>query len=327
MNTVSRKVPRRIWLMTALALACSMVNVASGAEYPKPTEGDYVIKDFHFHSGETMPELKIHYRTLGQPRHDQQDVVHNAVLIMHGTTGSGKQFLVDEFAGELFGPGQLLDAERFYIVLPDDIGHGASSKPSDGEHAKFPQYGYADMVEAEHRLVTEGLKVNHLRLVMGTSMGGMHTWLWGEQYPNDMDALMPLASLPAQIGGRNRMWRRIISEMTRSDPEWKDGEYAAQPRSLHSAAEVMFFMSSNPLARYKQSPTPAQADKLLDDYAAAFVKTHDANDVLYAIESSSDYDPVPGLGKIRRTAFGNKFRRRSDQPSGLGHSQARNPAR
>ncbi len=170
---------------------------------------------------------------------------------MHGTTGSGKQFDVEGFAGELFGKGQLLDAEKYYIIMPDDIGHGESSKPSDGLHAKFPNYRYADMIDAEYKLVTDGLKVNHLRLVMGTSMGGMHTWLWGETYPDFMDALMPLASLPEQISGRNRMWRQMASDAIRLDPEWKDGEYTSQPRGLHLLAEVMYFMGDNPARRYR----------------------------------------------------------------------------
>ncbi len=185
---------------------------AVAADLPVPTQGDYVIKDFHFASGQTLPELKIHYRTLGTPQRDAKGVVRNAVLIMHGTTGSGSQFMGDVFAGELFGPGQPLDVAKFYVILPDDIGHGESSRPSEGLHAKFPNYQYADMVDAEHRLVVDGLHVNHLRLVMGTSMGGMHVWMWGEAYPDMMDALMPLASLPAPVGGRNRVWRRMVSE-------------------------------------------------------------------------------------------------------------------
>ena len=267
--------------------------------YPQPVEGDYVIRDYRFRSGETLPELRIHYRTLGEPVRDDKGVVHNAVLILHGTTGSGDQFSRPEFADELFAKGQPLDADRYYIILPDDIGHGKSSKPSDALHAQFPHYGYLDMIDAEYKLVADGLKVNHLRLVMGTSMGGMHTWLWGEKYPDFMDALMPLASLPAQISGRNRMWRKMISEAIRTDPQWNQGEYAAQPRGLRFAAEMLFFMSSNPLLRYQEAPTARQADKILDDYAAKAMKTMDANDVLYAVESSGDYDPGPALESIQ----------------------------
>jgi homoserine O-acetyltransferase len=265
----------------------------------QPAQGDYVIRDFRFASGETLPELRIHYRTYGQPQRDGQGVVRNAVLIMHGTGGSGAQFIGKGFAGELFGPGQLLDASRYYIILPDDIGHGQSSKPSNGLRAKFPRYGYHDMIEAEHRLVTEGLGVNHLRLVMGTSMGGMHTWMWGEQYPDFMDALMPLASVPSQIAGRNRVWRRIAIDAIRQDPEWKGGDYATEPQGLRTAAQMLWLVGSNPVLRYRQAPTLAESDKEIDAYVANYVRTNDANDTLYALESSRDYDPAPALEKIK----------------------------
>jgi homoserine O-acetyltransferase len=218
---------------------------------------------------------------------------------MHGTGGSGAQFMRSEFGGVLFGPGALLDATRYFIILPDDIGHGQSSKPSDGLRAKFPRYGYLDMVEAEYRLVTDGLGVNHLRLVMGTSMGGMHTWLWGEQYPEFMDALMPLASLPTQVSGRNRVWRRTIIDAIRNDPAWLSGNYSTQPPSLRTAEEILYLMSSNPVIRQRELPTRALADTGLDQAMASSLKTADANDVLYQIESSYDYDPGPGLEKIR----------------------------
>ncbi len=238
---------------------------AVAADLPVPTQGDYVIKDFHFASGQTLPELKIHYRTLGTPQRDAKGVVRNAVLIMHGTTGSGAQFMGDIFAGELFGPGQPLDVAKFYVILPDDIGHGESSRPSEGLHAKFPNYQYADMVDAEHRLVVDGLHVNHLRLVMGTSMGGMHVWMWGEAYPDMMDALMPLASLPAPVGGRNRVWRRMVSEAIRGDDAWDGGDYKTQPPSLRTAIGMLFFVSDNPKRRSDAFPTDAAADKALDD--------------------------------------------------------------
>ncbi len=226
-------------------------------------------------------------------------MVRNAVLIMHGTGGAGTQFIRPEFAGELFGAGGLLDATRFYLILPDDIGHGGSSKPSDGLRAKFPAYRYADMVDAEYRLVTEGLGVNHLRLVMGTSMGGMHTWMWGERYPAFMDALMPLASLPTQISGRNRVWRRLISDAIRGDPAWDGGNYRVQPPSLRVAEEMLYFMGSNAVLRQAAMPTRKQADEVLDAAIAAGLQSDDANDVLYQLESSSDYDPGPGLEKIQ----------------------------
>ncbi len=272
---------------------------AFAADYPAPTEGDYTIRDFKFTSGETLPELRLHYRTLGKPEKDVQGKTTNAVLIMHGTTGSGAQFIRPEFAGELFGKDQPLDATKFFIVLPDGIGHGKSSKPSDGMHAKFPRYGYLDMVEADYRLLTDGLGVNHARLVMGTSMGGMHTWLWGELHPDFMDALMPLASLPTQISGRNRAWRRTVIDAIRNDPAWNGGDYKTQPPSLLTAAEMLWFMSSNPVLRQKEGPTLAKTDELLDKFVQQILKTDDANDVLYAVEASRDYDPGPNFEKIR----------------------------
>jgi len=281
-----------------LTLACAGVSAAQ-VPAPAPAEGDFVLRDFAFHSGEKLPELRLHYRTLGKPERDAQGVVRNAVLVLHGTTGSGANFLGPEFAGELFRPGGLLDAQSHFLVLPDGIGHGKSSKPSDGPHAKFPRYGYLDMVEAQYRLLIEGLKVNHLRLVMGTSMGGMHTWLWGEQHPEYMDALMPLASLPTQISGRNRVWRRMAIDAIRGDPEWRGGEYTTQPPSLRVVEELLFFMGSNPVLRQKQMPTLAESDKLLDATIEKALKTADANDVLYAVEASYDYDPGPDLEKIR----------------------------
>ena len=285
-------------------ICLSLITVAgtlAAADYPTPTEGDYTIHNFKFASGETLPELRIHYRTLGKIDKDAQGKTRNAVLIMHGTTGSGAQFIRPEFAGKLFGKDQPLDATKFLIVLPDGIGHGKSSRPSDGLHAKFPHYGYIDMVVAQYRLLTEGLGVNHARLVMGTSMGGMHTWLWGESHPEFMDALMPLASLPTQISGRNRAWRRIIIDAIRNDPSWNSSEYpanAGQPPSLRTAAEMLWFMSSNPVLRQKEAPTLAKTDEALDKFVNDYLKTGDANDVLYALEASHDYDPGPNLEKI-----------------------------
>ena len=277
----------------------SIAHYAFAADYPTPTEGDYTIRDFKFQSGETLPELRIHYRTLGKPEKDAEGKTTNAVLVMHGTTGSGAQFIRPEFAGELFGKDQPLDATKFFIVLPDGIGHGKSSKPSDGMHAKFPRYGYLDMVEAQYRLLTEGLGVNHARLVMGTSMGGMHSWLWGELHPDFMDALMPLASLPTQISGRNRAWRRMVIDAIRNDPAWDGGEYKTQPPSLRTAAEMLWLMSSNPVLRQKDAPTLAKTDEVLDKFVDQIVKSDDANDVLYALEASHDYDPGPSLEKIQ----------------------------
>ena len=267
--------------------------------YQPPAEGEVFLKDFRFATGEVLPQLRIHYRTFGQPARDANGEVTNAVLVLHGTTGSGAQFVRVEFAGELFEPGQPLDATRFFIVLPDGIGHGKSSKPSDGLHARFPRYGYPDMVRAEHDMLVQGLGVRHLRLVMGTSMGGMHTWLWGETYPGFMDALMPLACLPTQIFGRNRVWRRIVIDTIRNDPDWKRGEYTTQPASLRTAMEMLFLMSSNPVIREREMPTLERSDQVLDSFVARQVASSDANDVLYAVEASRDYDPGPGLEKIK----------------------------
>src|SRR6266550_1389171 len=283
----------------ALLLFILDASFASVSDYPPPIEGDYTIRDFKFASGERLPELRLHYRTIGKPENDAQGKTTNAVLIMHGTTGSGAQFIRPEFAGELFDNGQPLDATKFFIVLPDGIGHGKSSKPSDGLRAKFPRYGYRDMVDAQYRLLTDGLGVNHARLVMGTSMGGMHTWLWGETHPDFMDALLPLASLPTQISGRNRAWRRIIIDAIRNDPGWNGGEYKMQPPSLRTAAEMLRFMISNPMLRQKEAPALAKTDEVLDKFVEQIVKADDANDVLYALEASRDYDPAPNLERIR----------------------------
>ena len=284
-------------LLMALALLLSLH--AGAAEYPAPVEGDYVVRTFRFSNGETLPELRLHYRTLGKPVKDKKGVVRNAVWIGHGTGGSGAQFIRPEFAGELFGAGQLLDAGKYFIVLPDGMGHGKSAKPSDGLKAKFPQYGYTDMVEAQYRLLTEGLGVNHLRLVMGTSMGGMHSWVWGERHPDFMDALMPLASLPTQISGRNRVWRKTLIDAIRNDPAWNGGNYDKQPPSRRTANGLIFFMGSNPLLRQEQMPTLAKSDEVLDQSMNNAMRDLDANDVLYQVSASWDYDPGPGLEKIR----------------------------
>ena len=256
------------------------------------SEGTTVVRNFAFASGESLPELRLHYRTLGTLRGN------NAVLVLHGTTGSGAQFLGDSFAGALFGPGQLLDAERYFIVLTDGIGHGASSKPSDGLHARFPKYGYADMVEAQRRVLQE-LHVSHLRLIVGTSMGCMHAWIWLEAQPGFVDAALPLACLPAPIAGRNRMLRRMAVESIRRDPAWNGGEYAAQPRQgLAGAMEILFFMTSAPLQQQAEAPTRDAADRLADEWMRKRLAGADANDFLSAFEASRDYDPSAALEKI-----------------------------
>jgi homoserine O-acetyltransferase/O-succinyltransferase len=272
---------------------------AQSATKLTPQEGDFVLHDFHFKSGETLPELRMHYMTFGKPARDASGRVTNAVLILHGTTGSGRQFLAPQFADGLFGPGQLLDTSRYFIILPDNIGHGKSSKPSDGLRAHFPQYDYDDMVLAQHELLLQGLGVNHLRLLMGTSMGCMHSWVWGETYPDFMDALMPLACLPVQIAGRNRIWRKMVIDGIRQDPEWKNGDYTTEPREgLQIAADFLFIAGSAPMLMQKQLPTREAADKYVDDYMKRRVPELDANDVLYAVNASRNYDPSAKLETI-----------------------------
>jgi len=276
---------RRIGALFAFALLCR------AADYPDPVEGDFTIRDFHFHDGESLAELKLHYTTVGIPSNP-------AVLIMHGTGGTGRAFLSAGFAGELFGPGQHLDATKYFIVLPDAIGHGKSSKPSDGMRAHFPHYCYDDMVTADYRLLTEHLHVQHMRLIMGTSMGAMHSWVFGEMYPDFMDALMPLASAPVEIAGRNRMLRRMVIDSIRNDPEWKNGDYEKPPHGLIPAQYSLTIMTSSPLQMLKQWPTHAQADTATDRLAERAMRT-DANDMLYQFESSTDYNPQPKLEKIK----------------------------
>ena len=283
-----------------LAEAQTVQTAPPQRNYPAPVEGDLIIKDFHFRSGEVLPELKIHYRTIGTPKPDGAGIVRNAVLIGHGTGGAGTQFLSQQFAGVLFGPGQLLDATRYFIILADGIGHGNSSKPSDGLHARFPHYTYDDMVAAQYELLTKKLGVNHLRLVMGTSMGGMHTWVWGEAYPDFMDALMPLASNPVEIAGRNRIWRRMAMDAIRNDPDWQGGEYKTQPaRALVAAENLLLLAGSAPLFWQKQAPARDVADKFYADRLKAAVVRLDANDLLYQLDSSRDYNPSPKLEKIK----------------------------
>ncbi len=288
-----------LFLFGAISVGVS-AQVAPARNYPAPVEGDYVIANFRFHGGEVLPELKIHYRTLGTPARDASAVVRNAVLIGHGTGGSGTQFLSAQFAGVLFGPGQLLDATKYFIILPDGIGHGKSSKPSDGLHARFPHYTYDDMVVAQHQLLTEKLGVNHLRLVMGTSMGGMQTWVCGEMYPDFMDALMPLASNPVEIAGRNRIWRYMAIDAIRNDPDWMGGEYKSQPmRGLTTAEDLLLLAGSAPLQWQKQAPTREAAEKLYLDRFKPAVARLDANDLIYQLEASREYNPNPRLETIK----------------------------
>ncbi|HEY2633485.1 MAG TPA: alpha/beta fold hydrolase [Steroidobacteraceae bacterium] len=296
---------RRLFLSCALSAALCLSAGLGRADTPAGgaaagVEGDYVIRDFHFASGESLPELRLHYTVLGKPRRDSHGRVSNAVLILHGTGGSGRSLLNEHFAGVLFGKGQLLDAGRYFIILPDGIGHGKSSKPSDGLHARFPQYSYADMVAAQHALVLQGLQVDHLRLVMGTSMGCMHTFLWGETFADFADALMPLACLPVQIAGRNRLWRNLILQAIRTDPEWLQGEYKSEPLgALRTAAGLLMIAGSAPIQMQLALPTRDAADQFLEKFMQRELAELDANDLLYQVGASRDYDPESGLESIK----------------------------
>jgi len=282
----------------ALALVATLPARAK-APVPVPTDGDFVARDFRFASGETLPSLKLHYRTLGTARRDASGVVRNAVMILHGTGGTGGAFLSRTFGGELFGPGQLLDAAKYFIILPDGIGHGQSSKPSDGLHARFPKYTYDDMVRAQHAMLVDGLGVNHVRLIMGTSMGAMHCWVWGEMYPGFADGLVPLASAPTQIAGRNRVMRKMIIDAITKDPAWKGGEYTAEPHDgLVSAVNILMMMTSSPLQWHKTAPTRDAADTWYEDQIRTRVASTDANDMLYQYNASREYDPSPKLEQI-----------------------------
>jgi homoserine O-acetyltransferase len=289
--------PRRIFVLVFWLLLPS-VDRAAAQSYPAPAEGDFAARNFRFESGETLAEVKLHYRTVGTPRKGPDGVVRNGVLILHGTGGSGRGFLSEGYAGRLFGNGQLLDAERFFIILPDNVGHGQSSKPSDHLRMKFPKYRYADMVRLQHLLVSEGLGLSHLRLVMGTSMGAMHTWMWGYMYPDFMDGLVPLASYPVEIAGRNRVWRKLLVDSIVADPTWKNGEYTEPPRGLSSAIGFLLMATSTPLQWQRQFPTAAAADNWLAGQIASRTKTTDANDMIYYFRASEDYDPSPHLHRI-----------------------------
>jgi len=283
--------PHRFATLLFALVICSSLP-ALGANYPEPKQGDWVARDFRFHTGEVLPELKLHYRTIGAPTGEP-------VLILHGTGGSGANFLTRDFADELFGPGQPLDANRYYIILPDALGTGQSGRPSDGMRAKFPRYNYDDMVLAQYRLMTEGLGIKHLRLVIGNSMGGMQTWIWGVRYPDFMDALVPMACLPVAMSGRNWMLRRMLTQSIRNDPEWNNGNYATQPRAMQT--HLLYFSlatSGGNQALTKQAPNAAKGDEIISRRLAEPFRG-DANDVLFQWESSFDYDPSPGLDRIQ----------------------------
>ncbi len=293
---------RAIDMFCALGLLClaSGSSVAKEAEPARSYDGQAVLHDFHFASGETLPELRLHYTAYGKPHKDPRGHITNAVLILHGTGGSGSNLTTERFAGVLFQKGQLLDADKYFIILPDGIGHGNSSKPSDALHARFPKYNYQDMVLAQYLLVTQGLEIDHLRLVMGTSMGCMHTFMWGENYPDFMDALMPLACLPVQISGRNRLWRDLVMDAIVNDPQYMKGDYVSEPTgALRTAAGLLLIAGSAPIQMQLSLPSRDAADEFLQKYMPRVLEDLDANDLLYAVNASRDYDPSGALDKIK----------------------------
>ena len=285
-------------LATVCGLAALVLSSAALAQ-PVPAEGDFKAADFALAGGQRLAELRMHYRTLGEPRRGADGRVENAVLLLHGTGGTGAQFLSPQFAGELFGPGQPLDTARYFIIMPDNLGHGGSSKPSDGLRARFPEYGYADMVEAQRRLLTEGLGVDRLRLILGTSMGCMHIFVWAETHPDFAEALMPMACQPTAIVGRNRLWRSMLKDAIRSDPAWAGGDYANQPvEGLRTAVDLLLLAGSAPMAMQQDLPTPAAVDEWLAAQQARRIPALDANDLWYQVNASHDYDPSARLEAI-----------------------------
>jgi len=287
--------------MLAILLALAAQTAAPPPPAAWPTrEQDIVLKDFRFRDGETLPELRIHVTTIGAPHRNAKGEIDNAVMVLHGTGGSGKQFLQPQFADELYGPGQPLDINRYFIILPDNIGHGGSSKPSNGLRMRFPKYDYDDMVAAQLRLLTEGLGVTHLRLIFGTSMGCMHGFVWGESHPTFVSALMPMACEPIAIAGLNRMWRQLAINGIKADPAWQGGGYSSQPMAgLRAAQNLLFIAGSAPLLYQTQYPTRAAASAFAEERVANALKTLDANDLIYQLDSSRNYDPWPGLERIK----------------------------
>jgi len=281
-----------------VARLAAALLVAAPAASAQGTPGTFTLPEYRFETGEVLRDLRLHYVTLGTPRRDPAGAVRNAVLILHGTGGTGGQFLSTGFAGGLYGPGQPLDTTRYYVILPDNIGHGRSSKPSDGLRMQFPRYGYTDMVRLQHALVTRALGVARVHLVMGTSMGCMHAWMWGTMYPADVEALAPFACAPTQIAGRNRMMRRLIRDHITQDPDWKGGEYTTQPRGLRASLGMLFMMTSAPLVQHRQAPTRDAADSVITAYIESRYRSTDANDMLYHFDASRDYDPSPHLERV-----------------------------
>jgi homoserine O-acetyltransferase/O-succinyltransferase len=309
-------------LALLFALALAPRTAAAPAPYPNQKEADFIAKDFRFQSGESLPEARLHYVTLGTPQRDAAGRVTNAVLLLHGTSSTSKQWFGSTMGPELFAPGQPLDASRYYVIMPDGLGRGGSTKPSDGLRAKFPRYGYADVVAAQHLLVTKGLGVEHLRAVVGTSMGGMHTWMWAERYPEMMDVAMPVACQPSAVSGRNLLFRRILTQAIRNDPDWQGGEYQTPPRHWLATAPLWPMMLDSPVRLQEAAPTRQAALELYDRLVETARKDYDANDFLYWVESSFDYDPQPDLGKIKARVVAVNFADDAINPPELPRTEA-----
>jgi homoserine O-acetyltransferase len=313
---------RLIRIAAAVAALLSAVPAFAADSFPGQRDGDFTVADFALADGEHLANARFHYTVLGTPMRDASGVITNGVMLLHGTTGTGKNFLSPSLAGELFGPGQPLDAAKYFIILPDTIGHGGSSKPSDGLKGKFPHYGYLDAVEGEYRLATEGLGLKHLRLVLGTSMGGMQAWIWGEKHPGFMDALMPVAAQPVPIAGRNMLWRQAIVEAIRDDPDWHDGNYTKEPTGFVHALPIFNIMTGNASFLQQAAPTRAGATALYDQWVADYAKNVDADDYLYWFESSHDYDPSADLETIRAKLTAVNFADDLLNPAELGTMEA-----
>jgi len=306
---IAHEHPRALGVLAAAALAAAWPALALSAPltYPGETEGDFVVEDFRFQDGETLPSLRLHYTTLGMPRHDAAGEVDNAVLLLHGTSSTSKQYFGPTMGPELFGPGQPLDASRYYVIIPDGLGRGGSSKPSDGLHARFPRYGYGDVVNAQHLLVTRKLGLGHLRAVVGTSMGGMQAWMWAERYPDFVDAVMPIACQPIAISGRNLLFRHILTQAIRNDPDWQEGEYRSPPRHWLYTAPLWPMMLESAARLQSEAPTRPAALELYHRMVENARRSYDANDFLYWVESSFDYDPQPDLAKVKARVLAVNF--------------------
>lgn len=305
-------------ILAAGAIAFASCAASEPAAPPNQHEADLVIRDFRLESGAVLPEARLHYTTLGTPHRDAHGDIDNAVLVLHGTTGTGRQFLAPTMGPELFAPGAPLYTAQYFVVLPDGLGRGGSSKPSDGLRGRFPRYGYGDVLEGQYRVVTEGLGIKHLRAVIGTSMGGMQTWMWGERHPGMMDGLVAVASQPIPVSGRNALWRRLLIEAIRSDPDYKGGAYDREPTQFTKVLPIFNIMTEGVLSQQQAAPTNADAAQLYDRLAATYAHKVDANDWLYAFDSSFDYDPSPRLGEIKAKLLAINFADDALNPVELG---------